>query len=113
MSKVFLKTFGVSFLSLSGVFVILAITIFFPQGGGEPGSGEGWGLLFFIVGVGPIFLAVSAVISLIIAAIFGVVSRGQTTQPGNENTFNSSRIALYTIIIILALFAGYLKYSGL
>lgn len=103
MLKVFLKSFGISFVSLLSVSVILIITLSHPltQGGSDV-------LLFWAAyGLGPTFFVLSAVISLIIASIYSVMSRGQTTQSENQSRPHSIRFALYTLMILLALLVLY------
>jgi len=108
MLQFFLKSFGISFVFLWSVFFTLVIALSHPWSEGGSFFALFFGFFFF----GSIFLVVNTVISLIIASIYSIMSRGKVMQPGNESRPHLIRIALYDIVILLALFVVFLKYMG-
>jgi len=107
MRGAFLKTFGIALLSLWIAFAILVGTIFY-----QDGHLSGWAL-FFAGPAGVVFIPISAIIALVIASIVSFFSRNQAMQTNGTTRSSTGRIALYTILVVLVLFVGFLKFNGL
>ena len=105
----FLKSFVASFLSFFGVFAAFLLVIALDISSG----GSGWAFFALLITFGPLFLSGVFLISLMIAAASIYLPLTSTANSAASNEPGTARVALYTVIIGLALLAGLLKFVGL